>query len=280
MRRHVAGSVVVALGVTTGTFLGCSTTRGPLGAGMDAAANRLFPVEQEVQMGQQMSAEAEKELKLSQDPQLVGYVRAIGERLVAAAGDDVPAGIQYRFNVVEDDATVNAFAMPGGHVYIYTGLLRLAESEAEVAGVMGHEIAHVTRRHIAEQLVAQYGLQTIVGLALGREPGILGQLASAAAGQGFLLKYSRDHEREADYYGIAYEAQAGWNPEGFVMFFQKMEQLGRSGVPTFLLTHPEPGERIENAQERIAELGNVPQEWGRERYRQMALSRLGPPTSK
>lgn len=278
--RRVVASVAVALGVSTATFVGCSTTRGPLGAGMDAAANRLFPVEQEVQMGAQMSAEVEKELKLSQDQELVAYVRSIGERLVAAAGADVPPGITYTFKVVDDDATVNAFAMPGGYIYIYTGLLRLAESEAELAGVMGHEVAHVTRRHIAEQLVAQYGLQTVIGLALGQEAGILGQLASAAAGQGFLLKYSRDHEREADHYGIAYEAQAGWNPEGFVVFFQKMEQLGGSGVPTFLLTHPAPAERLENAQERIAELGGVPQEWGRERYAQSVLSRLGAPTTK
>jgi beta-barrel assembly-enhancing protease len=270
MRRAAkSSSAMVVLVALTG---GCSAVQ----SGQRAAANVVFPVQQEQEVGKQMAAELEKELTFVRDPQVQGYISQLGARIVAAAGEDVPEGITFRFHVVEDDKTVNAFAIPGGDIYVYTGLLKLVDDESELMGVLGHEVAHVTRRHIAQQLTTQFGIQALAAIALGQNAGLLTQLATAAASQGALLKYSRDHERDADYIGLKYEADAGWDPHGMMRFFAKMEELGGSGsrMPTFLLTHPAPDERVENAEERIAELGNVPNETGRERYQQL-LPRLG-----
>lgn len=274
-----SSSLVLVAALALGGGLGCSTTSGPGGRMTAAAADVLVPVEQENQLGQQMAAELQAELKLHPDPELQAYVTNIGNRIVAAAQADVPAGISFRFHVVQDDATVNAFAIPGGDIYVYTGLMRLAENEAELAGVLGHEVAHVTNRHIAQRLVAQYGLQSIIAMALGQDAGLLSQIASSVAGQGFLLKYGRDHERESDHDGIAYAAAAGWSPQGFVTFFEKMERLsGGSSTPTILVTHPPAAERLESAQKRIAELGPVPDDLGAERYAPV-LRRLGGPAA-
>lgn len=274
-----SSSLVLVAALALGGGLGCSTTSGPGGRMTAAAADVLVPVEQENQLGQQMAAEIQAEMKMHPDPEVQAYVANIGNRLVAAAQADVPAGITFRFHVVQDDATVNAFAIPGGDIYVYTGLMRLAENEAELAGVLGHEVAHVTNRHIAQRLVAQYGLQSIIAMALGQDAGLLSQLAASVAGQGFLLKYGRDHERESDHDGIAYAAAAGWNPQGFVTFFEKMERLsGGSSTPTILVTHPPAAERLENAQERIAELGPVPDDLGADRYAPV-LRRLGGPAA-
>lgn len=268
------------LTVTLGLASGCSTVQ-------RSVANLVLPVGEERQLGQQMAAELEKELTFVRDPAVVSYVRELGERIVAAAAEDIPDGIEFTFNVVDDDSTVNAFAIPGGDVYVFTGLLELAEDEAELMGVLGHEVAHVTRRHIAQQLSARYGLQFLVsaiGLA-GGVTGLVGQLAGSVASQGFLLKYSRDHEREADYYGIVYETRAGRDPHGMARFFAKLDALdARGDTPTFLLTHPDPDERIENVTEHIAELGaelgQVPTETGRARYQRFLehLRSSGPTT--
>src|SRR5690606_20571391 len=152
----------------------------------------------------------------------------------------VPEGIDIAFKVVRDDQQINAFAIPGGNIYVYTGLLRAVDSEAELLAVLSHEVAHVTERHIAEQLAAQYGLETLAAVALGRDAGVLGQLVGAVAGQGFLLTYSRDHEQEADAVGLGYETRAGWDPNGYVTFFEELAELEGSGgwVPSFLQTHP------------------------------------------
>jgi predicted Zn-dependent protease len=249
-----------------------------LASGCGAVANVVLPVGKERQLGQQMAAELEQELTFVRDPVVVDYVRGLGELIVAAAAADVPDGIEFTFNVVDDDATVNAFAIPGGNVYVFTGLLRLMEDEAELMGVLGHEVAHVTRRHIAQQLSAQYGLRFLTGAVglFGGVAGLIGQLAGSVASEGFLLKYSRDHERESDHFGVIYAARAGRDPYGVARFFAKLDALdARGDTPTFLLTHPDPEERIENVQEHIAELMHVPTETGRARYQQL-LRRLGP----
>lgn len=170
MRRAVirSSSLALAAALSLGGGLGCSTTSGPGGRMTAAAADVLVPVEQENQLGQQMAAEIQAEMTMHPDPEVQAYVANIGNRLVAAAQADVPSGITFRFHVVQDDATVNAFAIPGGDIYFYTGPMRLAENEAELAGVLGHEVAHVTNRHIAQRLVAQYGLQSIIAMALGQ----------------------------------------------------------------------------------------------------------------
>lgn len=274
-------SAAVALSVA---LVGCGSTegQGPIDAAQEAVAGWVLPVEDENRLGQQMKAQLAQELTLLDDPQVVGYVRQLGQQIVQAAGDDVPEGIQFDFNVVDDDRTLNAFAIPGGSIYVYTGLLEAMKDEAELMGVLGHEVAHVTRRHIAQQLAAQYGAETLTSLlgSAGGVTGLVGQLAGSVASQGYLLKYSRDQEREADHVGMAYEKEAGWDPSGMVGFFQTLqERTGEtSSMAALLQTHPTSEERIENARERLEELQPVPQRRNPERYQQM-LTRLGGPSA-
>lgn len=275
--------VVLTAAALVAWLAGCASTKGegPLDAAQGAVARLVLPVSQEKELGQQVTAQLQQELQLLDDPELVGWVNELGGAIVAAAGDDVPDGIEIAFHVVADDATVNAFAVPGGNIYVYTGLLRTLEDEAQLVGVLGHEVAHVTERHVAERLTAQYGLETLSALLTGGGDGVsslVGQLAGTAVTQGFLLKYSRDHEREADWVGTAYAAGAGYDPRGLIDFFRLMQAQERSGVvPSFLLTHPMPDERLERVQERIEELQPVPERRGRERYQQM-VARLGGPS--
>ena len=133
----------------------------------------------------------------------------------------MPGDININFHVVDDPNTVNAFAIPGGDIYIYSGLLLQADTESEVVGVLGHEVAHVTERHIAERLVQTYGIQTLASVALGNNPGMLTQMLAGVAAQGYVLKYGRDQESEADRTGLKYTIDAGYDPQGMVTFFQQ-----------------------------------------------------------
>lgn len=229
---------------------GCATSSASI-----AAANVLVPVSQENSLGLKMQPEIETEAQLSTNAALQSYVQSLGAKVARAAQGDMPSGIKMQFKVVDDPKTVNAFAIPGGTIYVYTGLLKAASSEAEVVGVLGHETAHVTRRHVAQQMVTNYGLQSVLDMGLGKNPGLITSTVANVATQGYLLKYSRDHERDADDYGLKYAAAAGFDPHGFANFFKK---LGGSGGPEFLSTHPEPADRASTAQKRIRAMKNPP----------------------
>lgn len=238
---------------------GCASTPASL-----AAANVLVPVSEENKLGNQMQGEIEAQSKLHANTDLQNYVKSLGAKVVKAAQRDVPSGIRIQFKVIDDPKTVNAFAIPGGTIYVYTGLLKAASNEAEVVGVLGHEAAHVTRRHVAQQLVTLYGLQTVMDMALGNSPSQMAELVANVAAQGYLLKYSRDHERDADEYGIRYAAGAGYDPHGFANFFKK---LGGAGVPEFLSTHPDPSARASTAETRIDGMNNPPTFTGEEEFK-------------
>ena len=135
------------------------------------------------------------------------------------------SGITFKFQVIDDPDTVNAMALPGGWVYIYSGLLLVSDTEAEVAAVLGHEVAHVTRRHIAERLVTIYGIDALQQVVANQGGGALTSIISDVAANGYLLKYSRDHETDADLTGLTYLIRAGYDPNGFISFFKKLEGL-------------------------------------------------------
>lgn len=227
-------------------------------------ADQVFPVSEENKMGKEVAVQIEAENKVHQDPNLQAYIRGMGAKIVAAAKNDIPRGIRITFTVVDDPKTVNAFAIPGGNIYIYTGLLKSASSEAEVAGVLGHEVAHVTRRHVAQRLIVMVGADQLIQMASGKDPSGLAGLAGSVAAQGYFLKYSRDHEHDADDFGLDYMVRAGYNPQGFVTFFKK---LGDSNVPEFLSTHPDPAGRARTAQERIREMSDTPSYTGEAEFK-------------
>lgn len=229
--------------------LGCRTAAGERVS--RTAANIVLPPAQEEQLGDQMAAQVEAEATLLKGTEVSNYVQRIGRKVVSNASADKPEAIDFEFHVIQDDATVNAFAIPGGDIYVTTGLLKAADSEAELAAVLSHEVAHVTQRHIARQLAVNYGISTLANLALGGSAGQLQQLVTGLLANGYLLKYSRDDEREADAVGMKYLVSSGYSPYGYVSFF---EELSNSPQPPLLLSsHPHPEERVLNARREIAQ---------------------------
>jgi len=217
----------------------------------------LISVEEEWQLGNQLSQDVEKQVRLNTDPAVNAYVRGLGERIVRQAAPPFNQ-LPWQFHVVQDDA-INAFAIPGGHVYVNTGLISNADNAAELAGVMAHEISHVLARHSTEQLSRQYGLNVIAAAVLGQNAGQLTQMAAQIVAGGALARFSRDAEREADNIGIQAMAAAGFNPIGMATMFEELldHRQGQPGrVEQFFSTHPLTEERIRDARSRAQQLGD------------------------
>jgi predicted Zn-dependent protease len=195
--------------------------------------------------------------------------------LVTYAGrQDLP----WQFRVVDSDQ-INAFALPGGYVYITRGLVGSLENEAQLAAILGHEIGHVVERHSVQQIQRAQGAQFIPFLAGLFGGGIAGDVAGAVT-QLSLMKYGRDQEREADFRGMAYMTRGGYDPEGIVQAMQIMQRASGSGGggPEFLSTHPNPGNRIEYLSEAVEQSDARPagaQISGKESFRENVLDRLG-----
>lgn len=184
------------------------------------------------------------------DPVIDGAVKAMVDRLAAQAQ---PTGFEYRIQVVRSDQ-VNAFALPGGQIVVYTGLLKKATRPEQVAGVLGHEIAHVTRRHGLQGLAGQIGVMIGLQVLLGDASGLAG-LAGQGAMTAILNGYSRDKEREADAEGLRMLMAAGIDPQGLPEFFNLLKGEASSEMPGMLAwmsTHPEHDERIANLRQQIA----------------------------
>jgi len=215
----------------------------------------LFSPQEEVQAGQQASAEANKQLPmLSESDPITLYIKRLGANLAAhAPGEKWP----YNFHVVKQKE-INAFAMPGGPVYINLGTIQAADNEAEVAAVMAHEISHVVQRHstraATKQMEAQIPL-SIVGSFLGK--GIGGQLAQLGISFGvgsYFLKNSRQAEKEADLLGTDIMYDTGYNPRWMAEFFRKLEEQGGARTAQFLSDHPNPGNRYQYVTREAATL--------------------------
>jgi len=184
------------------------------------------------------------------DPIIDAAVKAMVDRLAAQA---LPTGFAYRIQVVRSDQ-VNAFALPGGQIVVYTGLLKKATRPEQVAGVLGHEIAHVTRRHGLQGLAGQVGVMIGLQVLLGDASGLAG-LAGQGAMTAILNGYSRDKEREADAEGLRMLMAAGIDPQGLPEFFNLLKGEAGSEMPgmlTWMSTHPEHDERIANLRQQIA----------------------------
>ncbi len=227
------------------------------------AADALVPVSEENSLGRQVAAEVEQELTIHSNSEVQQYIRKLGEQIVSVV-NDVPSGIRFTFQVVDDPRTVNAFALPGGYIYVYSGLMAKMNTEAELAAVLSHEIAHVTRRHVAQRLVTLYGVELLSKVALGSEPGVVTGIVATVVEQGFLLRYSREQETDADEVGLRYMIRANYNPYGFVDFFSLM--LDQQSPPEFLLTHPLPANRIKLMKSEIQKISNVPTRDNREEF--------------
>jgi predicted Zn-dependent protease len=245
--------------------LACKTLSQASDAAQRGITNVALPVSEEIKLGKQLAKEVEKENKLHKSDAVQDYVDDVGDRLLRKVRDK-PDGMKFTFKVIDDDKTVNAFALPGGHIYVYSGLLKMADDEAELACILGHEIAHVTQRHVAERLVAAYGLDALLTIALGNDPGAISQIAAQIVAGGTMMKFSRVQESEADAKGVPYAVRAGYDPNGFIRFFNKLKKGEGPGVLVFLQDHPLPSDRIEDVKSIIANYKNPPDERNKDEF--------------
>jgi predicted Zn-dependent protease len=216
----------------------------------------LVSEEQELQIGREAAAEIAQSLGVVGNPELQGYVERIGREL--AQHSERP-GLPWTFRVV-DDPTPNAFALPGGHIFVTRGLLALMNSEAELATVLGHEIAHVTARHAVNQMSKQQLAELGLNLGVRFFPNLEQLAGVAGAGLGLLfLKYGRDAEREADELGFRYAYERNYDVREMADVFAALQRAGeiegRAGLPGWLATHPAEPERIRAVERRIERLG-------------------------
>jgi predicted Zn-dependent protease len=219
----------------------------------------LLPEPEEVRMGVQAYREILRKSKLSRDPRLNELVIRVGSRIAQATGR---TDYRWEFTVIEDDKQVNAFALPGGKVAVYTGILPVTKDEAGLATVIGHEVAHAIARHggerVSQGLLVQVGLATAQAAMANSDPRTVQQvtgLLGAGAAVGVILPFSRAQESEADRLGLIYMAKAGYDPRAAISFWSRMEQAAqrRRSPPEFLSTHPSHGTRQRQIEQWIPE---------------------------
>jgi predicted Zn-dependent protease len=219
-------------------------------------AHATLTVEKEKEMGRRIVLQIEKQLEVIRDPSVKGYVESIGDRIVPQIGR---TPYEFRYYVVRSPDP-NAFAIPGGYIFLASGLVLMSSSEDEVAGVVGHEIAHIKARHIAQRIERskKLNLMSIAGLLaaviMGGKAGGAVAAGSVATSSALALKYSREDEREADQLGLQYVTKAGYDGWGLVSFLKKMSQKTlhtRGTPPSYLLTHPGSDDRITYLMERL-----------------------------
>jgi predicted Zn-dependent protease len=210
---------------------------------------------QEIKLGKQMAKEVERTYPILRDLEVQAYIDALGQDLVRQCKRKE---IEYRFKVINTE-DVNAFALPGGYIYINRGLIETVDNESELAGVIAHEIGHVVGRHHSDQVQRT----SLTGLGLGVLDAFLGSrggaaqlanLASQMVASGAFMKFSRDAEREADRLGARNVYDTGYDPEGMVTFFERLDAMRGSrpnAIGKFFATHPSPNERAENISDLI-----------------------------
>ena len=213
--------------------------------------------EEELQLGEQTAAELGSQLPMITDPVVHRYINELGASI---AGPADTRGLDWKFHIV-DSRAINAFAVPGGFIYVNRGLIERAESLDELAGVLGHEVAHVTLRHSVEQMEkaqkTNVGVAVVCTLTSVCESG-LAQVAIGAGSQAWFARHSRGDELEADAAGVRYVANAGIDPGGVPRFFERLleeRQRQPAMVEGWFGTHPLEEDRIANARRLIAELG-------------------------
>ena len=253
-RLQAFGFAILVLVVTAGVAWGQTDVR---------PGFNLFTVDQDVEIGKKSAVEVERQLPMLSQQATQRYIADLGARLAARAPG---AKYNYQFKVA-NLSDVNAFALPGGFVYIHRGLLEKVRSEGELAGVMAHEIAHVALRHSTNQAskayLAQSGIGILGGLLGGKTQTTTGQIVGALGGFGLnalFLKYSRGAETQADIVGAQIMAKAGYDPMEMVHFFEAMRQQAGSNpskVAQFLSDHPAPANREARVRQEVALLGPV-----------------------
>jgi hypothetical protein len=217
----------------------------------------LFPVEKDIQLGQQLADYIDANptefplVDSAKNATLYQAMYHFRDVILKSGKVKYDTAFKWKIKVINDDKTLNAFAAPGGFIYIYTGIIQYLDTPEHFAGVMGHEMAHADRRHSVNQMIKNYGIQIIIDIALGSESQV-GTVAKGLAG----LKFSRSDEADADEWSVEYLCGSQYKANGAAGFFQKLINEGQSGgVPEFLSTHPSPENRVEKINEKADKLG-------------------------
>jgi beta-barrel assembly-enhancing protease len=232
-------------------LIGCKTSKNPGGRKFN-----LFTVQQDRDLGAQVAAEIDAnkaefpQLDSAKNRDVYAYIYKVRDKILNSGKVKHKNDFQWRIRVIKDDSTLNAFCTPGGYIYVYTGILRFLDNEAEFAGVMGHEIAHADLRHSTRQMTKIYGIQVMLEILAG-ERKMLKEITAGIIN----LKFSREHETEADYNSVMYLCPTDYNAAGGAGFFRKIEALGGSRMPQFLSTHPNPVNRIEQFENNKTTMG-------------------------
>ena len=213
-----------------------------------------YSIESEIRMGKEYAQQVEASVKLIQDPVITEYVNRVGQNLVRNSDAQVP----FTIKVIDSDE-INAMALPGGFFYVNSGLILAADEEAELAGVMAHEIAHVAARHITRQMTRGNwaNIGTIPLIFVG---GGIGYAVRSAAGIGLpmtFVTFQRGFEAEADYLGLQYMYKTGYDPQAFISFFEKVQAQEKKKPGTLakaFSTHPQTPDRISKSQEEISKI--------------------------
>lgn len=241
----------------------------------------VFPVSQDIELGKQVAADIEANtaefpiLAQAGNETLYNYVNGIVKRILATNIVDYTRDFTWNVSIINDPKTLNAFCTPGGYIYIYTGLIAFLDSEDQLAGVIGHEIAHAARRHSTKQLTKSLGVQILLEAALGKKE-VLKQVTGALVA----LSFSRAHETEADSFSVKYLCSTSWNGNGAAGFFRKVE--GQASPPQWLSTHPNPANRVKSIDSKSAELNCLGKETNITAYNQIKalIKNIVPPPPK
>lgn len=221
----------------------------------------LFSIQDDVTLGKQVSDEIANDpsfkiLSPASYPGVYQYLNNMRDDILNSGEIAYKEEFAWELHVIQDDEVLNAFATPGGYIYVYTGLIKYLDHADDLAGVLGHEMAHADLRHTVRNLQKAYGLSILLNVIAGKEVTVLEQIAGQIAGTLAGLSFSRDFEREADSRSVEYLAHTQYACNGAALFFIKMNEEGDGGQPPeFLSTHPNPENRIENINEKAEQLG-------------------------
>jgi len=213
----------------------------------------LFSIQDDINLGKQTVQQIASEpaaypiLDPATNQAAYAYLNAMRDAILTSSEFQHKNDFEWRLFIIKDDNVQNAFCTPGGYIYVYTGLMKFLDDASSLAGVIGHEMAHADKRHSTRQMTEQYGIETLLSFVGGNAQ----QIASISA-QLISLKFSRNHETESDTYSVKYLCQTKYRADGAADFFQK---IGSQGVPAFLSTHPDPGDRVVNIKKQKTELG-------------------------
>jgi beta-barrel assembly-enhancing protease len=241
-RGNAALRIAATLAIVSLSMLSCATS------GVNSGDFNLISLDDEWQLGAQLERDLSKELKLVRNGKAAADLERIGNAIV---GQTELADRPWTFHLVNDPA-LNAFNIPGGHVYVNTGLVAAAPDAAAFAGVLGHEIAHGVARHGTEQLTKAHGINVLAGLLLGQNPALYEQILAQILAGGAVARFSRQAEREADDLGVRYSYESGYDPMGLPRMLEVLaEQSQRQPVRVerFFATHPMTQERIDQTRD-------------------------------